>query len=104
MANRDFACRGTGPAGNAGQGDGRAVRIAERAERLRERFGDVMAPGDLAAVLRYPSEESVVKAHARGVLPVPLAKFPRRRGWFVTVEVVAECLDELEDSLRGRQK
>lgn len=73
-----------------------------REDQLTKRFGDVLSTEDLATVLRYPSAEAVVKAHSRGVLPVPLEKLPNRRSYFVTARVVAECLDELENRLRRK--
>ena len=75
---------------------------AEREALLRERYGDVLTTSDLAAVLRYPSVGAVNKARSRGLLPLTLVQMPPRRGWFATVEAVAELLYELEAGRRGR--
>lgn len=72
----------------------------QRADELSQQYGELLTTEDIAKILRYPSAEAVVKAHLRGALPVPLAKFPHRRGWYATVEVVAECLDGLDRKLR----
>lgn len=66
-------------------------------DRLRAEYGEVMTPRDLVRVLRYPTEGAVLKAHSRGTLPVRLGRFPRRRGWYATVESVARCLDDLRE-------
>lgn len=73
-----------------------------REDYLRDRYGELLTPEDLAKVLRYPSSEAVLKAHSRGLLPVPLVRFRARRGWYATARVVAECLDELDASLRSK--
>lgn len=70
---------------------------AEHEVALRERFGDVLTLSDLASVLRYPSTGAIRKARARGQLPLQLVQMPPRRGWFATVEAVAELLCNLED-------
>lgn len=69
----------------------------EREVALRKRFGDVLTLSDLATVLRYPSAGAVRKARSRAQLPVALVQMPPRRGWFATVESVAELLCALED-------
>lgn len=73
-----------------------------REDFLRERYGELLTPEDLAELFRYPSTEAVMKAHSRGKLPVPLARFRARRGWYATARAVAECLDELDASLRRK--
>lgn len=73
---------------------------AEREVTLRDRFGDVLTLSDLAIVLRYPSTGAIRKARARGQLPLQLVQMPPRRGWFATVEAVAELLCNLEDETR----
>lgn len=69
---------------------------------ILDAYGELLTPTDLAKIFRYPSEEAVLKAHTRGVLPVPLARFRGRRGWFVTATIVAEKLNELESELRRK--
>lgn len=69
---------------------------AEYETTLRERFGDVLTLSDLAVVLRYPSVGAIRKARSRGQLPVRLVKMPPRRGWFATVEGVAQLLCSLD--------
>ncbi len=64
---------------------------------LRERYGELLTLADIAEVLRYPSQQAVRRAHARGLLPLELVRFPgRRRGWFATARTVAALLDEMD--------
>ncbi len=70
-----------------------------RENLLRARYGELLTPEDLAEVLHYPSGEAVLKARSRGVLPVPLGRFPHRRGWYATPRAVARCLDDFEAQL-----
>ncbi len=73
---------------------------AEHEVALRQRFGDVLTLSDLAVILRYPSAGAVRKARARGQLPLQLVQMPPRRGWFATIEAVAELLCNLENGTR----
>jgi len=73
---------------------------AQREAALRERFGDLLTVSDLVNVLRYPSVGAVNKARSRGQLPLMLVQMPPRRGWFATVEAVAELLCELDAGRR----
>lgn len=66
------------------------------ASRIRAKYGEILTVNELAEVLRYASGASVRKAHSAGRLPVPLKKFPNRRGLFATAESVAAALDELQ--------
>ena len=68
----------------------------EREADLRSRYGDVLTMSDLATVLRYPSLGAIKKARSRGQLPLALVQMPPRRGWFATVEAVAELLCTLD--------
>lgn len=70
--------------------------FTDRVQTLRGSFGELMTPKDLAKILHYPSEQAVIKAHERGSLPVPLVKIEGRRGWYVTVIAVAECLSSID--------
>jgi len=68
-----------------------------REQRLLEKYGEVLTPADLAEVLRYSSDAAVRKAHAAGRLPVPLRRFPNRKGLFATVESVAAAISQLNE-------
>ncbi|KJV34750.1 hypothetical protein VI08_09135 [Luteibacter yeojuensis] len=68
----------------------------EREADLRTRYGDVLTMSDLATVLRYPSLGAIKKAHSRRQLPLVLVQMPPRRGWFATVDAVAELLSSLD--------
>lgn len=75
------------------------AHLSNRELALRERYGELLTLADIAEVLRYPSEQAVRRAHARGLLPVELVRFPgRRRGLFATARTVAALLDELDRS------
>jgi len=67
-----------------------------REQALLLRFGELLTIEDIRAVFKYPSTDAVWKAHKRGTLPVKLAQFPRRRGWFTTAKAVAAALDDLD--------
>jgi hypothetical protein len=69
-----------------------------REKRLLERYGELLTASDLAEVLKYSSDAAVRKAHAAGRLPVPLRRFPNRRGLFATVESVAAAISRLNDN------
>ena len=64
---------------------------------MLEKYGEVLTPADLAEVLRYSSDAAVRKAHAAGRLPVPLRRFPNRKGLFATVESVAAAISQLNE-------
>ena len=67
-----------------------------RAGALRERYGELLTLAELAQLFRYPSNQALLKARARGQLSIPLIKFPNRRGWFASARMVAEYLDRIE--------
>ena len=80
------------------------ANVSPREERLREQYGEVLTPKELAEILRYPSEAALLKADQRGTLPIRLARFRHRRGRYATVGALARCLDELDQqSLWGRE-
>lgn len=76
--------------------DADELAVDRKEAELKARYGELITAGDLAEIFRYPSREAVLKAHARGALPVSMARFPRRRGWFATPRSVARCLTALE--------
>jgi len=71
---------------------------ASREQRLVQKYGEVLTPADLAEVFRYSSDAAVRKAHAAGRLPVPLRRFPNRKGLFATVESVVAAISQLDES------
>ncbi|GAB2190520.1 hypothetical protein MAH1_21280 [Sessilibacter sp. MAH1] len=62
---------------------------------LRQKYGEIMTLEEVSSILRYPSVDAAKKAHYRGKLPVKLAKFPKRQGWFASTADVARCIDFL---------
>lgn len=76
-----------------------ADRITEVERSLRGRFGDLIGLKDLTGLLRFPSTGAIRKARLRGRLPVAVAQFPNRRGWYTTPREVAEVLALFEASI-----
>ena len=66
--------------------------------RLLDRYGELLSLDDLVTVLKYKTTGAIRKAHARGVLPVPLYRFKNKTGFYAKTDDVAECLDMMEVS------
>lgn len=68
---------------------------SDRLKALRDKYGELLTLEEIAEALKYRNVAAVRKAHSRGTLPVELKRFPHRRGWFATVEAVAQCIENL---------
>ena len=71
------------------------TRLTDREARLLARYGEILSVRDLAEVYKYASPASVRRAHEQGHLPVPLYKFPTRRGLYALTRDVANSFDSL---------
>jgi len=71
------------------------VQRTERlAQRLGERYGELMSLTDVALELRLPSVNAARKARSQGRLPFTMVNVPHRRGWFaVTADVALYLAD-----------
>lgn len=69
---------------------------ADRESRLIALYGELLSVKDLVKVFKYSSPASVRRAHDQGLLPVPLYKFPTRRGLFAMPDEVAAAIAQME--------
>lgn len=72
-----------------------------REEEIKREYGELITTRQIAQIFCYPSEAAVLKAHARGTLPISMGQFRGRRGWFATAHAVAVCLESFEDRCRS---
>lgn len=73
--------------------------LISKEKELKDTYGHLLTIKDIAGIFRYPSSESVLKAHHRGSLPVKLLKFPKRKSLFATPKAVALILIDLDEEV-----
>lgn len=66
------------------------------AEKMRDKYGELLTLEEVAEVFRYKTVAAVRKAHSRKTLPIPLYRFEGRSGYFARVDEVAACLENMD--------
>jgi len=72
--------------------------LTMRIKALREKYGEILTLEEIVELLKYKTIGAVRKAHARGVLPVKLYRFPNKAGYYAKVEEVSESIEKMEMS------
>ncbi len=63
-----------------------------------KKYGMLLTLEDVAEVFKFKTIGAVRKAHARGVLPVNLYRFPNKTGFYAKVEDISESIEKMEMS------